>query len=315
MRRSTDASLPAAVRALLRALRRQRPLRAGSLLVTVFGDAIAPRGGAATLGSLIRLCAPFGVGERLVRTSAARLAQLGWFATRRAGRRSEYRLTAGGRQRFREATRQIYGRGPPAGAESAWTLLVLPARGAVSATLRTELRWRGFGAIQPRLWAHPALEDEASLARLARAHGALLLRATGAATTERRLVARGWSLRELTLRYRRFLRRFGAVERALSRGVVPSRTAFIVRTLLVHEYRKIHLQDPQLPARLLPSPWVGGRAFDLAARLYARLYRPAERYLGEHGRRLRRPLPPAALGARYRFGNAPRRPRVRGTRR
>ena len=71
---------PPRLRSLLRHFRAQRPLRGGSLLVTVFGDAIAPRGGAVTLESLIRLAAPFGLTERLVRTSVARLAREGWLS-------------------------------------------------------------------------------------------------------------------------------------------------------------------------------------------------------------------------------------------
>ncbi len=38
--------------------RAQPTLRAGSLITTVFGDAIAPRGGTVWLGSLIRAMAP-----------------------------------------------------------------------------------------------------------------------------------------------------------------------------------------------------------------------------------------------------------------
>ena len=87
------APLPAPIERLLRRFRASRPLRAGSLLITIFGDAIAPRGGAVTLGSLIRLAAPFGLTERLVRTSVARLAQRRLAVARRAGRRSEYRLS------------------------------------------------------------------------------------------------------------------------------------------------------------------------------------------------------------------------------
>ena len=57
---------------------RSRPtLRAGSLITTVFGDSIAPRGGTVWLGSLIRAMAEFGVNERLVRTSVFRLAREG----------------------------------------------------------------------------------------------------------------------------------------------------------------------------------------------------------------------------------------------
>src|SRR5207248_1794950 len=48
MKRAPSAPVPAAVPALLRRWRAQRPLRAGSLLVTIFGDAIAPRGAAGT---------------------------------------------------------------------------------------------------------------------------------------------------------------------------------------------------------------------------------------------------------------------------
>ncbi|TLY64628.1 MAG: hypothetical protein E6K45_11450, partial [Gammaproteobacteria bacterium] len=129
MKRAPSAPVPAAVRALLRRWRAQRPLRAGSLLVTIFGDAIAPRGAAVTLGSLIRLAAPFGLTERLVRTSVARLARDGWLAARRSGRRSEYRLTRGGAERFAEATRRIYGQSPGAW-DGRWTLLVMPPRSA-----------------------------------------------------------------------------------------------------------------------------------------------------------------------------------------
>ena len=43
---------------------RARPtLRAGSLITTVFGDAIAPRGGTVWLGSLITAMAEFGINE------------------------------------------------------------------------------------------------------------------------------------------------------------------------------------------------------------------------------------------------------------
>jgi phenylacetic acid degradation operon negative regulatory protein len=59
---------------LLTRFRRQRPLRGGSLIVTIFGDSIMPRGGAIALSSLIRLAVPFGLNERLVRTATARLA-------------------------------------------------------------------------------------------------------------------------------------------------------------------------------------------------------------------------------------------------
>src|SRR5579862_2282205 len=100
---SAHTALSAAVSVLLRHFHRQSPIRGGSLLITIFGDSIAPRGGAVSLGSLISLARPFGLAERLVRTSVARLATDGWLIARRDGRRSEYRLSPGGLSRFAEA--------------------------------------------------------------------------------------------------------------------------------------------------------------------------------------------------------------------
>src|SRR3989440_11623619 len=126
MNRKPRAPLPAPVRALLRSCRGQVRLRGGPLLIAVFGDSIGPRGGAVTLGSLIRLAAPFGLTERLVRTSVARLARDGWLVAKRSGRRSEYRLTRSGAERFAEATQRIYGESPREW-DGRWTLLVLPS--------------------------------------------------------------------------------------------------------------------------------------------------------------------------------------------
>ncbi len=89
------------------------PVRSGSLLITVLGDSIAPRGGVVTLGSLIRLAEPLGLPDRLVRTSVGRLAQEGWLSSNREGRQSEYFLTEHGRKRFAEATARIYREAPP----------------------------------------------------------------------------------------------------------------------------------------------------------------------------------------------------------
>src|SRR4029077_10247985 len=178
MKRTPSAPVPAAVRALLRRWRAQRPLRAGSLLITIFGDAIAPRGGAVTLGSLIRLATPFGLTERLVRTSVARLAREGWLSTARHGRRSEYRLSPQGSARFAEATQRIYGPPHPPW-DGRWTLVLLPARKRRPKQVRETLRWLGFGQLSPNVFAHPGATAEQSrewLRSLPGAADALLLR-------------------------------------------------------------------------------------------------------------------------------------------
>ncbi|HEY6823878.1 MAG TPA: PaaX family transcriptional regulator C-terminal domain-containing protein, partial [Steroidobacteraceae bacterium] len=266
MNRQPTAPPAAPVRALLRHFQAQRPLRGGSLLITIFGDAIAPRGGAVTLGSLIRLAAPFGLAERAVRTAVARLARDGWLSSRRAGRRSEYRLTAGGAARFAEATRRIYGENPRSWS-GRWTLVLLPAGAGPRREVHAELRWLGFGQLNAALFAHPSCtvaEARAWLRRIDGVRGALLLSSSGSGlAADREIVARGWDLAELARRYRRFVKRFCALEPVFAADGVAPETAFLVRTLLIHEYRKIHLQDPMLPPALLPRDWVGGAAYEV----------------------------------------------------
>lgn len=291
----------APVQALLRRLHSQQPLRGGSLIVTLCGDAIAPRGGLITLGSLVRLSAPFRLTERLVRTSVARLANDGWLVARREGRQSEYRLTPAGQQRFAEATQRIYGPGPKEW-DGNWTLVILQAGAA-----REELRWLGFGQLAPGTFAHPNCSLEQArqwLANIEAAGAAICLRsASGELGVDRQVAARGWDLGELTRRYRRFVAMFEPVEAAVRTCArLEPEAALIIRTLLIHEYRKIHLQDPLLPATLLPADWVGTAAYEVTRRLYSLVFAAAEEFLSATGATLRGALPPAEPSTYGRFG-------------
>lgn len=306
----SSAAAPAGtVRSLLRHFHRQSPIRGGSLLITIFGDSITPRGGAITLGSLISLAHPFELTERLVRTSVARLATDGWLIARRDGRRSEYRLSPVGLGRFAEATRRIYGEIPTTW-DRQWTLLILqPAIGGRRHDIREELRWLGFGQISPGVFAHPNWSIEEARTALGgvdgAAHALLLKSESEGSEADRRLVAAGWDLGDLTRRYRRFVDMFSPVLEATGSGTnteLTAEAAFVIRTLLIHEYRKIHLQDPLLPPALLPADWVGAVAYDLTKRLYSAVFREAESYLSNTASTMSEPLPPADRLAHARFG-------------
>jgi phenylacetic acid degradation operon negative regulatory protein len=304
---------PAAVAAeLVARFHRQRPLRAGSLIVTLFGDSLLPRGGAIALGSLIELTAPFGLNERLVRTAAARLAQEGWLAARRVGKRSEYRLSDDGRMQFAEATERIYGE---AGANwsGRWTVVVMPSlSGAERQRLRRALAWQGYGELSSGVFAHPqvrACGGHGVGRRPTWPDGTLVFDADLAApATAAALIAKGWDLKELALRYRAFAGRFERVLAALREPPDPE-TGFVLRTLLIHEYRRLHLRDPLLPERLLPAEWPGTRAALMCRALYAAVFAASETYLSRVGTQLSGALPPADPSVLQRFGGiAPRSP-------
>ena len=119
------------------------------------------------LASLIELARPFGLTERLVRTSIGRLANERWVSSERSGRSSFYSLTPYGKARFAEATQRIYG-APPQSWDGQWTLVIVPASLKKQRdTLRGELTWLGFGQITAGVFVHPTHTEETIRARLA----------------------------------------------------------------------------------------------------------------------------------------------------
>jgi phenylacetic acid degradation operon negative regulatory protein len=99
---------------------------------------------------------------------------------------------------------------------------------------------------------------------------------------------------------------FGPLDEALTRAVRPAgETAFVLRTLLVHEYRRIHLRDPQLPASLLPRSWAGADAHELCRNLYAKVFAASEEFLSARVQTLDGSLPAPAAEVFARFGGLP----------
>jgi phenylacetic acid degradation operon negative regulatory protein len=310
---TSTSPFAAQTQALVARFRRQKPLRAGSLLVTILGDAIAPRGGTIALSSLIELARPFGLTERLVRTSVGRLANEEWVSSERSGRSSYYTLTPNGKARFAEATQRIYST-PMDSWNGEWTLVIVPptVKGRAREQLREELYWLGFGELNATLFAHPTHGEDMVRARLAEleASGQLIViqRAVVTQASDTQLVGMGWDFAELARRYRRFIGMFEAVDEAApppSALAQAGETAFILRTLLLHEYRKIHLRDPLLPTTLLPPEWVGTDALELCRRLYARVFQASERYLSSTVQTMSGPLPQPGRAIYARFGGLP----------
>lgn len=305
-------SFAVATEHLVDEFRSRRPVRTGSLLITLFGDAIAPHGGTVWLGSLINALAPFGISQRSVRTAIFRLSQDNWLAGEQLGRRSYYRLTSEGRSRFDAATRRIY-KEPRRRWSGEWSLVfVAGVDGSRRDAVRRELGWLGFAPFSTNLMAHPdpELDDVRALLRELDPDDKVLLMQARIDDEQRAylksLVADAWALGDLGARYRGFLERFRPVLKAAGRdGELDPEHAFRVRTLLIHEYRKIQLRDPELPDALLPGEWDGVAAYQLCRNIYARVTRAAERYLTLHMESADGPLPPAEPKYFERFGGLP----------
>lgn len=298
-----------ATRDLVGEFKDRRPLRTGSLVISIFGDAVAPHGGAVWLGSLIDALAPFGISQRLVRTSVFRLVKDGWLQSEQIGRRSYYSLTEEGVSRFTDASKRIYGE-PEHDWNGDWCLALLAGVDALyREDIRKELSWLGFAPFSANVLAHPAPDPGSLERRLAGLPGNdEVLVMTARANDDRvrylrELVHDAWALQELDDRYAAFLQRFRPVYKAArDTDMLEPELAFRVRTLLVHEYRKIQLRDPSLPSALLPERWNGTAAYQLCRNIYTLVASPTEEFLTAYMETADGPLPPAEPGYSLRFG-------------
>lgn len=282
---------------------RSEPSRTWSIVITVFGDAVLPRGGSLWVGSLLDIFAAMGIGGGVVRTALSRLAVDGWLQGNRIGRNSFYRLTSKGRASFATAAERIYGE-PPRNWDGRFHLLLppsLPGNGTEREALRGAVERSGFGSVAPGVWIAPSStpvpEDAAALTRM---------EASTDLPAARQLARRAWPLPETAEAYRRFLDAFTPLRDWIEAGgVLADLDALTARTLLVHEYRRVVLRDPLLPPALLPEQWPGTGSRRLCAVTYQALLPASERWLDRNGRGEDGPLPPPSTDLGLRFGPGP----------
>ncbi len=288
MARQKDQGRPvsAVVAALVDQFHRKPPVRAWSLIVTLYGDAIVPRGGSLWLGSLTDIMALFRIDAGHVRTAMSRLTADGWLERVKAGRNSYYRLSRRGQGSFVEATGRIYFAHEPEFDGKLHVALLGPGAGDRS-RLRKVLEQAGFAALSPTAfvaWAVPSAMPKTS--------GVFQLTAQ-AGKDAGALADAVWKLEPIAQAYRAFIDRFAPLEASLAAAdTVSEADALIARTLLIHEFRRIVLRDPGVPAALSPADWPARAARTLTARIYRRIVGRAEAYLDRHASRQSGPLPP-----------------------
>ncbi len=262
---------------------------ARNLLVTVFGDALLPYGDETSISvrALSRLLAAFGVNERLVRTSLTRLVNDGLLTTSSEGRRSFYRVAPQALDLFRQADHRIY-HGTADDWDGSWTIVVIDGSESTArrrAQLRQELAWAGLGVVAPNVMASPIVDAEAAARVVDHVGGFANVLVSRSNVVEGdgtlgadELAHRVAALEEIAARYARFIGRYEDYPSDTLSELAPD-LAFKLRTLLVAEFRRIALSDPQLPGPLLPADWIGDRARRLAGEIYAAIAERADAFL------------------------------------
>ena len=285
--------MPNPVDKRIQAFQQQTRMQAGSLIVSVFGDAVHPRGGVVWLGCLIRMLEPLALNDRLIRTAIYRLVQDDWLTTQTQGRKTDYALSDTGRMRVEEASKLIYSGGASKW-DSKWRMILTNADwpAHARAALRRALYWHGFGEWNAHAFLHPSADLKQVLQTL-QAEG-VLNKSTNLVTllspllptpwtiSHQQVVAQAWDLKHLGRGYVAFSKQYQPVLAYLQKNQVPNQSAFLLRILLVHDFRRLLLRDPMLPSALLPVHWPGSQARLLFNKLYAAVQKASEQYLDEH---------------------------------
>jgi phenylacetic acid degradation operon negative regulatory protein len=275
---------------------KREPSRTGSIVITVFGDAIVPRGGSVWLGTLLEFFATIDIDGGVVRTAMSRLAADGWLERHKVGRNSFYRLVRKGRQTFDAATRHIYDPQP-----SDWTgrfELLLIGKAEDRDAAREALKNAGFGSPLPGVWVAPSgapIPEEAA--------SAIRLEVSAEDDSGRRLLGESWPLERTADAYLKFMKTFEPLRGWIDRRErLSNLDAFTARILLIHHYRRVVLRDPLLPTALLPADWPGRAARQLCGEIYRGLLPASEQWLDRHGSNQSGPLPKAVPALWQRFG-------------
>ncbi|MGA9345765.1 MAG: PaaX family transcriptional regulator C-terminal domain-containing protein [Nocardioidaceae bacterium] len=270
-------------------------MNARSALFDVYGDHLRSRGGRAPVAALVRVLAPLDIAAPAVRTAISRMVRQEWLAAVRLAQGPGYRLTPRADRRLAEAAARIYRRGI-APWEQRWHLLTLDhvKERAARERVRTGLGYLGYAPLRDDTWISPRASGEVD---------ALLEREGVRARRfwaehdgdDAALAAQAWDLDGLARAYARWLvearelvAEAGAPGSSLKADSAadpepphpdPDRDDFVVRSRLVHEWRKFLFRDPALPRELLPSAWPGHEAAAFFDREAQRLLPGAERYV------------------------------------
>lgn len=256
-----------------------------AVVFSLFGGYIVPRGPDIWIGSLIQALATLGFGERNVRTIISRMKQTGYLESRQVGRRSFYRLTDRGQREVHGGSELAFG-SPDARWDGQWTVVaysIPEEQRDLRDALRDSLKAIGFGALVPGVWISPhplPAEKEKKWQKIGVWRYLEIFRAEHVGPSEiNDLVAHAWpQLPTLADRYRAYTTKYARVLDQFEKEIFDDAACFALQMQSLFEFMTIVIEDPALPAAILPGDWPRPTAQSLYLELRRMLTEPAERF-------------------------------------
>jgi phenylacetic acid degradation operon negative regulatory protein len=236
-------------------------------------------------GGLVVLLGEFGFSAGAARIALARMVHRGLLDRHRSGRFVNYVLSEHAQAILADGDRRIFSFGRSIEPVTTWTVVwqaIPEGRRQAREWLVRRLRFAGFGSLQDGTWIAPHDREREVAALVAEldvaAHVGVLLGRPSVALDFHAVVNRAWDLSGLSARYQAFVGEFGPYTDPAARAALDDRAALVLRTRLVHLFRKFPTLDPELPASLVEPPVGRVDAVALFHDLYPALAEAARRY-------------------------------------
>jgi len=278
---------------LLLSLRKDNSLKAWSLIVTFFGDAVVARGGNVSAKTVQSVLSGMGIGEGAVRTAFSRLASDRWVVREKIGRESFYELAVDGHQLFKSASVRIYSPSitpVESGSSRTWTVAV---KNPALKTGNSEVLSNGM-QVTNNCWLFDTIEPDDS--QKLQLDGYMLL--TGCLNSFPEWVTDKLMPKTLAQGFTLLEERFSSISHADSLNPLAS---LVLRCLLIHQWRRLLLRTHVLPLELLPDNWPEVQCREFVSELYHKLLPASEAWLDAHAACAEGSLPEPGVDIRLRF--------------
>jgi phenylacetic acid degradation operon negative regulatory protein len=260
-------------------------LQPQDLVITLLGTYVRPNPREVWSGGVVHLLEQFGFTAGAARVALSRLARRGLLARAKEGRLVYYTLSERAEHLLEEGDRRIFPLGTHEDWDGTWTLLwhSIPEEQRVErGRLARRLRFLGFGSMQDSTWIAPRdrEQDVSDLLHdlgVERYAGVFVGRPSKDIHLEP-LVSRAWNLEQLASRYAAFTAEFAPYRQAAVRRGMSDREAFVVRTRVIHWFRRFPFVDPEFPDEMMPRARHRREAVAVFHDVYDGLAEPAQRY-------------------------------------
>lgn len=219
--------------------------------------------------------------EAAVRKTLHRMENSSELTSRRDGREKIYAPTSYARGEITAGTEKIFHEPDPW--DGRWTVIYarFPSEERIHRDrLQALLKVEGFATSSPGLHLHPRPRGERVLEAVDPTVRQCLevFRGDRVGTeSDAEFIARHWDIRALADRYRKTERELKRLSAKADEGFSDVE-AFRHRFEVVIRHLRVAWDDPDLPRTLLPDPWPGDAARELAAALYRRFLPGARRF-------------------------------------